>query len=227
MARVEDPDLLVHDAAAAVPLAHINRVNRYAVRKLLAQRVGFLFLAGKARALENADGHAAGGGIAQSLVERAAGAGAHRLELRVRKALLVVARRDRAEAPSTSPSGRWWIGRRGSGERARPRCTARRACRADPPDPSESIRRDMRGRPRERVHSWRPPSAVSTGRPLVLRLVCGKHSHEELGPATHARAKEIVLLGITLSLVAFPLDTTPHILRGPAGRIGRQVDSSS
>jgi hypothetical protein len=89
----------MHDAAAAIPLTHINRVDRYAVWELLAQRVGLLFLAGKSRALENADGHTAGGGIPQGLVKGEAGAGAHRLQLRVRKALLVVAGGIRNKCP--------------------------------------------------------------------------------------------------------------------------------
>src|SRR6478609_6959786 len=57
------------------------------------------FWPGKAGALENADGHAAGGGIPQGLVKGAAGAGTHCLELRVRKALLVVAGGIRKKGP--------------------------------------------------------------------------------------------------------------------------------
>ena len=38
------------------------------------------------------------------------------------------------------------------------------------------------------------------GTALVLRLVRREHGHEELGPAPHARAEEIVLFRIALGV---------------------------
>src|ERR1700757_2818880 len=93
MAGVEDPDLLVHDATATVPGAHINGVDEYSCGKLIAKPFGlaFLFRFGKAWALEDADSYAAGGGIAQSAVELLACAGAHPAEILFVEALLIVA----------------------------------------------------------------------------------------------------------------------------------------
>src|SRR6516225_6517437 len=51
VALIEDPDLLVHDAAAPVPLAHLDRVDRDPVGKVRLQRIRLLLVAEEARAL--------------------------------------------------------------------------------------------------------------------------------------------------------------------------------
>jgi hypothetical protein len=51
MALIEDPYLLVHHAAATIPVAHFDRVDRDLVGKLRPQGIGLLPAAGEARAL--------------------------------------------------------------------------------------------------------------------------------------------------------------------------------
>src|SRR5262249_935769 len=93
MAGVEDPELLMHDGAAAVPGAHIDGADGYASGELMAQPFGlaFPFAFATAWALKDADGYATRGGVPQSLVELLPASGAHPHEIPFVEALVIVA----------------------------------------------------------------------------------------------------------------------------------------